>query len=120
MNPKLSGYAQLHREFNYNTTPLSPHGTQIIFHEKPTVRVTWEAHGVKGWYLVPSTEHYRCQRVYITKKIWERDSDCVEFFPQNTPLPYNSSSENIIIAAHKLAHALQNPKPQAPFSNIKD
>ena len=27
-------------------------------------------------------------------------------------------SENVIIAAQKLAHALQNPSPQAPFSNI--
>ena len=27
MNPKLSGYAQLHGEFNYNSTPLAPPGT---------------------------------------------------------------------------------------------
>ena len=54
MNPKLYGYAQLHGEFNYNTTPLAPPGTQIIIHDKPTVRVTWAAHGVKRWYLGPS------------------------------------------------------------------
>ena len=41
-------------------------------------------------------------------------------FPHNTPLPYNSSSENIIIAARELAYALKNPAPQAPFSNIGD
>ena len=97
---------------------MAPPGTQIFVHEKPTVRGTWEAHEVKGWYLRPSMEHYRCQRVYINKTIGERDSDCVDFFPHNTPLPYNSSSENVIVAAHKLDHALQNPAPQAPFSNI--
>ena len=53
MNPKLSGYAQLHREFNYNATPLAPPGTQVIIHETPTVRGTWASHGVKGWYLGP-------------------------------------------------------------------
>ena len=63
MNPKLSGYAQLHGEFNYNATPLDPPGTQIIVHEKPTVRETLSEHGVKGWYLGPSMEHYRCHHV---------------------------------------------------------
>ena len=43
MNPKLSGYAQLHGEFNYNTTPLDPPGTKIIVHEKPTLREIWAA-----------------------------------------------------------------------------
>ena len=106
MNPKLSGYDQLHGELNYNATPLDPPGTQIIVHEKPTVRGTWAAHVVKGWYLGPSMDHYRCHSVYITKTRGNHDSDCVELFPHNTPLLYNSSSENFIIAAHKLAHAL--------------
>ena len=92
MNPKLSGYAQLHGEFNYNFTPLDPTGTQVIAHEQPTLRGTWESNGLKGWYLGPSIEHYRCHRVYVTKKRGERDSDCVEFSSHNTPLPYISSS----------------------------
>ena len=41
MNPKLSGYAKLHGEFNYNATPLAPPGTQVTIHENPTVRGTW-------------------------------------------------------------------------------
>ena len=61
-----------------------------------------------------------CHGVYVTKTRGEGDSDCVEFFPHNTLLPYNYSSENVIIAAHKLAHALKNPAPQAPISNIGD
>ena len=40
MNPKLSEYAQIHGEFNYNSTLLAPPGTQVIIHEKPTVRGT--------------------------------------------------------------------------------
>ena len=65
-------------------------------------------------------EYYRWHRVYFTKTKRERDSDYVECFPHNTPLPDKSSSENFIIAAHELAHALQNPAPQAPFSDIGD
>ena len=62
--------------------------------------------------------HYRYHHVYVAKTRGERDSDCVYFFPHNTPLPYKSSAENAIIAARELAYALQNPAPQAPFSNI--
>ena len=120
MDQKLSRYAQLNGEFNYNITPLDLTGTQVIVHEKPTVRGTWASHGVKGWYLSLYMEHYRCHCVYVNKKIGERDSDCVEFFPHNTPLPYNYFSENVIIASQKLAHALQNPAPQAPLYNIGD
>ena len=64
--------------------------------------------------------HYRRQCVYVTKTRGERESDCVEFSPHNTPLPYNSSSENVIIAAHELAHSLKNPLTQAQSSNIGD
>ena len=79
MNPKLSGYVQLHGEFNYNATLLSLPGTQVIIHEKSTVIGTWVSHGVKGWYIGPSMDHYRCHRVYFTKTRGEWDSDCVEF-----------------------------------------
>ena len=91
MNPKLSGYAQLHGEFNYNAMPLATPGTQVIIHEKPTVRGTWKSRGVKLCYLSPSMNHYRCHCVYVIKIREERESDCVEFSPHNTPLPYNSS-----------------------------
>ena len=80
MNPILSGYTQLHGEFKYSATPLSPPGTKIFVHEKPTVRGTWEAHGVKVWYLCTSMEHYKCHHVYITKTREVRDSEFVEFF----------------------------------------
>ena len=40
--------------------------------------------------------------------------------PHNNPLSYNYSSENVIIAAHKLAHPLKKPAPQGPFYNISD
>ena len=67
-NPKLSGYAQLHGDFNYNVNPLSPPSTQIIVHKKPRLRGTWVAHVVKRWHLGPSMEKYRCHNIYITKK----------------------------------------------------
>ena len=59
--------------------------------------------------------HYQRHHVYATKTRGEQDSDCVEFFSHNTPLPYKYSAENAIIAARELAYALKNPAPQVPF-----
>ena len=87
MNPKTLWYAQIHRKFNYNATPIAPPGTQVIVHGKRTMGGTWESHGVKGWYLGPSMDKYRYHHIYFTKKRGECDSDCVEFFPHNTLLP---------------------------------
>ena len=120
LNPKLSGYAQLHGQFNYNATPLAPPGTKVIVHEKPSTRKSWAVKGQQGWYLGPFIEHCRCHHVYITKTRGERDSDCVEFPPHNTPLLFKSSAENATITALELANALKNPAPPTPYSNIGD
>ena len=66
INQKLSTYAILHGKINYNATPLTPTGTKVIFHKKPDVRETCSCHGVRGWYIGPSIEHYRCHKVYIS------------------------------------------------------
>ena len=66
INPKIYGYAKLHGEFNYNATTIDLPETQVIIHEKPTVIVTWTSGGLKGWYLGPSMNHYRCHSVYNT------------------------------------------------------
>ena len=58
MNPKISGYPQLHGEFNYDSTSLSLPGTQVIIHKNPTARDMWASHGVKGWYLGSSMNNY--------------------------------------------------------------
>ena len=65
-------------------------------------------------------DHYMCHHVYFTKTRGERNSDYVEFSPNNNPLPYNSSPENVIITEHELAYALKNTALQAAFSNIGD
>lgn len=120
INPSLSAFTQLWGNFDFNRTPLAPPGTKVIAHEKPSVRNTWAPHGVDGWYIGPSREHYRCYHVYIPSTRGERDVDTIEFFPTQTKMPQLSSSDAAIAAAQDLVHALQNPAPAAPFTNIGD
>ena len=57
VNPKLSAYAYIFGEFNYNATPLAPLGTRVLAHVKPSKRPTWTPNGDEGWYVGPSLEH---------------------------------------------------------------
>ena len=58
MNPKLSAYAQIEGEFDYNRTPLAPPGIRVVVHKKTRERASWDAHGVDGWYIGPAMESY--------------------------------------------------------------
>jgi len=86
LHPKLSAYAHVNGEFDYNKTPLAPPGTEVIVHEKPKQRGSWDDHGIKGWYLEPAINHYRCYICYLPSTNGERISDTVEFFPHLTPM----------------------------------
>lgn len=118
LNPKLSAEAQLNGIFDFNRTPLAPPGTRVIIHEKPAVRQSWAPHGVDGWYLGPSLEHYRCYQVYANKTAHARVADTVEFFPEAVAMPKTSSADAAIHAAQKLSHALLHPHPAAPFATV--
>jgi hypothetical protein len=80
INPRLSAEAQLNGAFDYNKTLLAPPSTKVLIHETPNRRCTWAVHGVDGWYVGGSPEHYRCYRVYATKTRAERIARTMEFF----------------------------------------
>ena len=58
--------------------------------------------------------------MYANHTAREQVADTVEFFPHYGKMPYRSSTENATINARELTHALQNPTPTSPFSNIGD
>ena len=64
----LSAYTHIFADFDYNRTPLSPPGTIIVIHNRPNDISSWAPHGEDDWYIVPSMEHYICQKAYTLKK----------------------------------------------------
>ena len=60
VNPKLSAYAYLFGNFDFNKTPLAPPGTKVAVHIKPGNRPSWGHHVELGYYVGPAMEHYRC------------------------------------------------------------
>jgi hypothetical protein len=84
INQSMSAYPKLNGHFDFSKTPLPPPGTQIIAHEKPDQRASWDPHGLDGYYLGPALDHYRCCQVHITKTKGNRIVDTVEFPPRQT------------------------------------
>jgi hypothetical protein len=117
LNPKLSAYAHLEGNFDFNRTPLAPPGTKVVAHDKHHNK-TWALHGLSGWYLGPAINHYRCYTTWITDTRGIRVSDTVDFFPAHVPTPQTSSADKALDAARDLIHALGNPAPAAPFIEI--
>eukprot|EP00804_Cyclotella_cryptica_P028568 CCRYP_015819-RA/>CCRYP_015819-RA protein AED:0.41 eAED:0.38 QI:0/0/0/1/0/0/4/0/399 len=58
-NPKLSTYAVLEEQFNFDKTPLAPVGTRALILLDPRARKTWQNHAFDAWYDGPVKNHYR-------------------------------------------------------------
>ena len=67
LNPKLSAWAYLFGNHDFNRHPLLPPGTKIVLHAKPGKRTSWAFHGEQRWYIGPAIDHYRCIKCYIPK-----------------------------------------------------
>jgi hypothetical protein len=115
VNPKLSAYAQLHGQFDFNRTPLAPPGCESIIFNGPDQRASWDFHGEKAWYTEPAMEHYRCYKTVNPLTNRQRIADTIEFLPHDFEMPKLSSADLAAHAAADLTNALRNPHPAAPF-----
>ena len=69
----LSAYNCLHCTFHYLSTPLCPPGTRIIAYITPSQHTNMAHHGIDGWYVGPSMDHYHYHKCYIptTSRCWD-------------------------------------------------
>ena len=118
MNPKLSAYAQVHGQFNFNVTPIGPPGTKVQVHIKPSEREAWHAHGMNAWYVGPSMNHYRNYKCYMLQTLDTRNSDTVDWLPSRVRLPTACSMDVAAAAARDLITALQNPSTKSPLHTL--
>ena len=65
---------------------------------------------MKGWYIGPSLNHYRCYRVYVNATRAERIIDTIEFFPETKPRALDPNNQAATIAANDLIDALMQPQ----------
>jgi hypothetical protein len=121
--PRLSAYACIDGNFDFNRSPLAPPGTRVVVHVTTEKRHNMAPHGVDGWYVGPSPEHYRCHKCYIPSTFGTRDALTVDWFPHNIPFPKVTADEYLRQTANDMLTLIQgtktNPIPSLTFgSNI--
>ena len=118
INPKLSSYAYIFGTFNFSATPLAPPGTRIVAHIKPDKRESWAYHGLDGWYVGPSMEHYRCVRCFFPESRRERDIDTLQFYPHKIEFPSVTYSDYLRQAAQDLLSAVKDKRLKRHIPNL--
>eukprot|EP00957_Ditylum_brightwellii_P065146 4941351-Ditylum_brightwellii.AAC.1 len=80
----------------------------------------WGLIGIKGWYIGPRFERYRCCKVYIPSTKGECITVTVNFHPQSSKLLHISAAEVATHAAKDLMVAIRDRHTNAPFSAMGD
>ena len=106
INNKLSAHAFINGIHDFNKSPLAPPGTKVVVHSKPAKRASWAFHGVEGWYIGPSPEHYRCVKCYLPSTKSEVSCDTVSFIPSYVPIPETTIDDHIKKTMHDLVQLL--------------
>ena len=105
-NPKLSAYAYVYGQFDFNRTPMAPPGTKIVIHDKPAQRTSWQYHGTNGFYIAPAMEHYRCMKCHVPLTRQERVADTIQFFPHKIDFPALSINDHLLNAPDTITSLL--------------
>ena len=115
--PRLSAYACLNGNYDFNKNPLAPPGTRVVVHITPGQRANMAPHGVDGWYVGPSTEHYRCHKCYVPSTFGVRDALTVDWFPHKVPFPRVTADEYLRQTASDMLTLIQD-KSTNPISSL--
>ena len=97
---------------------MPPPGTKVLIHENSQQRCTWDFHGKEGWYIGTAPLHHRCYHIFIPETQGVRITKTVKFYQHNGAMPAMSSADAATDAARRLADALANPAPAAPFARF--
>ena len=108
LNPKISAYAMMEGEYNFNKTPLAPPGTKELIHQDPNSRTSWGPYALDAWYVGNAKNHYRYYKVWLPSTRGYRITQTVKFSPTHVKIPGVSNTDNVIITAIELTKALLN------------
>ncbi len=120
VNPKLSAWAYLFGQFNYNAAPLASPGAIVIVHVKPHKRASWDPHSVLGYYSGPALNHYRCYTCYIPKTKSECVTDTMSYLSWNIPIPDFTPRDHLWQALNDIITILRRPHKTLPFLTASD
>eukprot|EP00957_Ditylum_brightwellii_P123678 9428720-Ditylum_brightwellii.AAC.1 len=109
-NPNLSAYAYIFGQYNFNAHSLTPLGIQAINHKNPETQRSFAYHGVDGWTIGPSMEHYWCIKCFLPLTGATLDTDTLELLAHDLPIPKVDDKDTFHQALADVVYLLQNPQ----------
>ena len=109
--PKVSAYAYLHGQHDFNRHPFAPLGIQVHSYVQPDKRRTWEVKSKKGHYIGTSLEHYRYYFAHISDTGGIQGSETMYFKHKYITMPTVTPADAIVQAARTLIDALKAKVP---------
>jgi hypothetical protein len=116
--PKLTAYACLNGNFDFNQSPLAQPGTRVLVHAMPKQRPDMAPHGVDRWYVGPSQEHYRCYKCYVPSTFGIHDALTVDWFPHNIIFPKVTTDKYLQQTANNMLTLLQGTTKTNPIPSL--
>ena len=119
LNLKMSAWAAMEREFHFESTYITPPGSQMLMKVKPKNRHTIDLNARKAWYRGPCLNHYRAFKGVLPSTSGKRISDTVKFQHHAINIPTLTPADKILETTRQLKDAiLQQPK-QAPMDELR-
>jgi hypothetical protein len=107
VNPRVSAYAHVYGQHDYNAEPFVPIGMETLVHEKPHRRRTFAEHCKKGFVLGTSFEHYRAWTIWMKDTQAQRVSSTVFHKHKYISAPATTPEDAVIASAQNLAMILK-------------
>jgi hypothetical protein len=109
LDPNRSAYHGLTgAKFDFERHPMAPAGMRVTLFKHPDDRLSWGNHGVKGYYVGPAMDHYRCFRVYDPRTNRVLITDTLSWYPHAVVMPGASSSELVAAQLDNYTHRLDS------------
>ena len=99
---------------------MVPPGTKVIVHKKTSDRLSRGYHGVEGWYVGPTLEHYCCVKIYIPKAHSTIIADTVAFIPTYIPFPHLDQDSFLKHTLADLLHLTKNKNKVTKYNLTKN
>ena len=122
VNPKISYYAHVYGQHEYNAETFVPIGMESLVHDKPNRRKTFAVQCRKGYVLVTSFEHYQAWKIWMINTRATRVSATVFYKHTYISNPNVTLADAIIAAAGNLITAIKCHMPhllqESPLSEL--
>jgi hypothetical protein len=121
INPKLSAFAQMQGDFDFNRAPIAPPRIRVLVHIKPSEGTMLSPHGADGWYIVPAAlELYQCYTIWLWGTRAMHVCDTLAWFLTKVTMLLASSNDLILACIGDIVHALHHPSPGSTLAPLTD